>query len=78
MSNVFIKTSRFLYSTVRLKFPINIILSNWQVSLFKISDKRSIKYLSSCDDGLQTPMQSNFRVLMENSIKIISQLSGTS
>ena len=69
-SNVLIKTSRFLFSTVRLKSLINIILSYLLVCLFKISDKLSRKYLSFCDGGYR----GQYRIIFKFLWKIQSKL----
>ena len=69
-SNVFIKISRFLFSTVKLKSPINIIFSYSQDILVRASDRFSRKYCS-----FVRPMQRHFRILMANSIEVTSQSS---
>ena len=72
------KNFKVFFAAVRLKSPINIILSNLQVSLFKISDKLSTKYLSFVIVVYKgQSMQSHFRDMIENSTKIISQSLGT-
>ena len=77
-SNVLMKTLNFLFSSVRLKSPINIILSYMHVCLFKISGKCSRKYLSFSDGTVQRSMESHFRDLVENPTKNISESLGTS
>ena len=75
--NVLKQTSKFLFSTVKLKSSISVILPKWHVNLLKTSGKFSVKYVSFCDGDWQRTKQSYFWVLMEDSIRIIPQSSKT-
>ena len=65
-SNVVKKFSRLLLSIVRLKSPVNIVLSYWQENSPDVFDKWSIKYFSFWDGGLHIPTHSHLWFLTVN------------
>ena len=75
--NVIKKNFKVLVLNSEVEISINIMLSYLHVSLLKISDKLSRKYLSFSDGGLWSATQSLFQVFIEISIKIISKSSET-
>ena len=59
-SKVFMKFSKLLFSTVRLKSPIKIVLSHWQANWPNVFNRLSRKYFSFWEGCFYNPMQSHF------------------
>ena len=75
-SNVLKKFSRLLLSIIKLKSPISIVLSYWQVNWPNVFDKGSIKYSSFWDGRLYIPTHSHLWFLTVNSYRINSMSMG--
>ena len=71
-SKVFMKFSRLLFSTVKSKSPIKIVLSYCQVNWPNVFDRWSRKYLLFWKGGLCNLIQSHFRFFTVKSSRIIS------